>query len=387
MLDPSRAARQSTTHFTIDTDFPGGNAAIESVNDNEAKLRPDLRDTVGNWFYWCFRVRSAAGRKLSFHFTEHSPIGVRGPAVSRDGGQTWHWLGRDAADDSHFSYAFADDADEVYFSMGMTYTQAHLDRYIERFAGSPFLRRDNLCHSRAGRPVERLRLGGSEDASRRHILITARHHACEMMCSYAVEGLIAAALADDSIGHWFRDHADVMIVPFMDTDGVEEGDQGKNRSPYDHNRDYSGESIYRETAALRRVVPKWLGDASLVQLDLHCPWLRGGINEILYQVGRPDPRQWQRQQRFGQCLAAVRRGPIPYDPANDLPYGQGWNAPANYQQGSNCTDWGGSLPHCDLASTIELPYANASGVEVNQSSARAFGDDLARGLHAFMTST
>ncbi len=388
MLDSSRAARHSSSvPYTIDTGFPGGNAIIESFDGDLVKLRPDLRDTVSGWFYWCFRVRGAAGRTLAFHFTQQDPIGARGPAISRDGGQTWQWLGREAADDSHFSYAFPVDADEVFFGMGMTYTLAHLDRFLEPFSGSPFLRRNLLCHSRAGRPVHALHLGRGDGADKRHILITARHHACEMMCSYAVEGIIAAALAEDSLGHWFQDHAAVMIVPFMDTDGVEQGDQGKHRSPYDHNRDYSGESIYHETAALRRVVPQWLNGAPLVQLDLHCPWLRGGINELFYQVGRPDPQQWRNQQRFGQCLAAGLRGPIPYDPTNDLPFGQGWNAPHSYQQGSNCTDWGGHLPHTALASTIELPYANAGGVEVNQSSARAFGQDLARGLHAFITST
>ena len=43
------------------------------------------------------------------------------------------------------------------------------------------------------------------------------------------------------------------LVPFVDKDGVEEGDQGKNRAPRDHNRDYAGASMYPETGALREL--------------------------------------------------------------------------------------------------------------------------------------
>jgi hypothetical protein len=371
--------------YIIDADFAGGNLIVERLDGDRVELRPDLRDTEGNWFYWCFRVRGAAGRTLSFRFTQQSPIGARGPAASFDGGRSWRWIGREAADDSSFSYTFPAGADEVRFGVGMTYTQAHLEAFLTPFDASVPLRREVLCHSRKGRPVERLRIGRPDKGpSPHHVLITARHHACEMMCSYAVEGILAAALGEDDIGRWFRDKVDLVIIPFVDQDGVEDGDQGKNRRPRDHNRDYDGQSVHPETGAIRQFVPAWLGEAPLVMLDLHCPWLRGGINELTYQVGQSDPRRWSRQQAFGQALASVRRGSVAYDPRNDLPFGQDWNNGASYQQGLSCAGWGARLPGIDLVSTLELPYANAGGTEVNQASARAFGVDLAHALKAFI---
>jgi hypothetical protein len=370
--------------YTIDADFAGGNIIVERIDGDRVELRPDLRDTEGGWFYWCFRVRGAAGRTISFRFTEQSPIGTRGPGISFDAGKTWRWLGREEGDDSHFTFAFPADADDVRFGLGMTYTQTHLDAFLHQLGPSDSLRREVLCHSRKDRPVERLRMRrAGNDTLPHHLLITARHHCCEMMCSYAVEGIIATALSADDPGRWFRDNVDLVVIPFVDKDGVEDGDQGKNRRPHDHNRDYDGQ-VYPETVAIRQYVPGWLGDASLVMLDLHCPWIRGRMNEMVYQVGRPDPTRWERQQAFGKVLTSVRRGSIAYHSRNDLPFGQAWNNGSNYNQGTSSTAWGALLPGVDLVTTFELPYATAEGTEVNQTSAKAFGVDLAHALKAYL---
>lgn len=44
-------------------------------------------------------------------------------------------------------------------------------------------------------------------------------------------------LTDEDDGRWFREHAEILVVPFSDRDGVEDGDQGKNHRPRDHGRD------------------------------------------------------------------------------------------------------------------------------------------------------
>ncbi|NLF86754.1 MAG: hypothetical protein GX571_11685, partial [Lentisphaerae bacterium] len=75
----------------IDCDFPGGNIIAERIEGDTLVLCPDMRDTAGSWFYWAFRLRGAAGRRLAIRFSAHTPVGMRGPALSRDGGLTWQW--------------------------------------------------------------------------------------------------------------------------------------------------------------------------------------------------------------------------------------------------------------------------------------------------------
>lgn len=368
--------------LAIDCDFPGGNIIVEKIDGDTVTLRPDLRDTAGDWFYWCFRVKGAAGKTVTFKFSTSKPVGVRGPAVSNNGMKSWKWAG--AAKQSEFTYSFPADAGEFYFGMGMTYTQAHLDAFLAGIGQSPHLRRELLCESKKGRKVERIHLGKLDGEPKHRIMLTARHHACEMMASYAMEGLIASMLADDETGKWFRENVEVLLVPFVDKDGVEDGDQGKNRKPRDHNRDYDGDSFHKETAALREFVPKWSGGKLIAAIDLHCPTLRGTGNEFIYQVGRENPEAWKEQVRFGQLLEKAQTGPLVYKQANDYPFGKGWNNAGNYKQGTSVGRWAITIEGVKLATTFEIPYANAEGKEVNPTSGRALGKDIARTIREYL---
>jgi len=105
--------------FTVDGKLPAGNVVVETIAGDTVRLRQDLRDTKGEWFYWAFRVKGAAGKTVRFVFTDKQsgggPVGVRGPVVSTDGGKTFAYPldGRSAKDG--FTYSFAADADEVFF--------------------------------------------------------------------------------------------------------------------------------------------------------------------------------------------------------------------------------------------------------------------------------
>ncbi|MBR4750312.1 MAG: hypothetical protein IK077_00975, partial [Thermoguttaceae bacterium] len=83
-VSPSQGAEPQ-----IDVDFPGANVVVDSISDDGlVKVRPDLRDTVGDWFYTAFRVKCAQGRTLTFEFDAPNRVGARGPAISSDGGET-----------------------------------------------------------------------------------------------------------------------------------------------------------------------------------------------------------------------------------------------------------------------------------------------------------
>ncbi len=370
--------------LAIDADFPGGNIVLERIEGDDVYLHQDLRDTSGDWFWWYFRVRGAAGRTLTFHFTKSNVIGVRGPAVSKNGDDSWTWLGREAVDDASFSYAFSEDVDDVRFCFAIPYVEANLSEFLGRHADDPNLDVRTLCHTRKGREVRRLHLGAFDRDPAHRVLITARHHCCESIASYALEGLIEATLADTDDGEWLREHVEFMMVPFVDRDGVEDGDQGKNRKPHDHNRDYEGKSIYPSVGALRQLAPQWSGGRLRVALDLHCPYIRGPHNEVIYMVGARSEAVWKQQQAFGEILEAACAGPLPYHASDNLPFGEGWNTEKNYTGGKSCSRWASELPGVRLASTIEIPYANVAGSPVTAESARAFGHDLARAIRRYL---
>jgi hypothetical protein len=370
--------------MVVDANYPGGNVVVERIEGDVVHLRPDLRDTEGWWFYWSFRVRGAEGRTLTFRFSGPNPIGVRGPAVSTDRGRTWSWLGAEGVQDASFKYAFPAGVEEVRFSFGIPYQEQNLKEFLAQYKGSPHVAVRELCKSEHGRSVERLHVGRLDGDVQYRVLVTARHHACEAMADYVMEGLLESALADSDDGYWFRRNVEVLAVPFMDKDGVEEGDQGKNRKPRDHNRDYIGKSIHPSVAALRTFVPNWSNGRLKAALDLHCPHIRGPHNEVIYIVGSEDERMWQQQREFGRLVETVQNGPLVYRATDNLPFGKAWNTGGNTGGNMSCGQWAGGLDGIRLAASFEFPYANAGGQAVTVDGARAFGRSLAKALRSYL---
>ncbi|MEX0777126.1 MAG: M14 family zinc carboxypeptidase [Phycisphaeraceae bacterium] len=372
----------------IDADVPAGNVILERIEGDDVYFRPDLRDTEGHWFYWHFRLRGGAGRSLTFHITSRDTLTEMGPAVSYDAGRTWRWLGPSCVGENWtFRFDCPADADDVLLSMGMTYTHAHWRAFTDRFTGDPRLHIAELCRSRRGRIVEQAVIGDPDIEPAYRLLLTARHHCCEAMASYALEGLLEAALSDDELGQWFGRNVRILAIPLVDPDGVEAGDQGKNRRPRDHNRDYDATPIYPETAAIRQLFPTWAQAGPTMAMDLHCPWIHSWWSQTIYTVGSSDPAVWEQQCRFSQLLESLRTGPLPYAASDNLPFGQRWNVASNSSQGLTCSRWARALPNMLLSTTLEVPYAIARQQEVNQQTARALGHDLARAIRAYLSQT
>ncbi|MCK5803637.1 MAG: hypothetical protein KAI66_12425, partial [Lentisphaeria bacterium] len=257
--------------------------------------------------------------------------------------------------------------------------------FVDSLSNTSAFSQHPLCTTAKGRDVEYLLVGCQKSEPLHRVAITCRHHCCEMMASYALEGLIHWVV--DGVGtesQWTRDNVQFFIVPFVDKDGVEEGDQGKGREPRDHGRDYEGESIYASTAAIRSFLPEWGGDRLRAGIDLHCPHISGPHNEVIYVVGSECPCIAREQRCFSEILESAGRGPLPFLATDFLPFGKAWNTEKNYLGGKGFSRWLGELPGVVFGAGMEIPYANAGGTEVNQESARCFGEDLGMALAIYL---
>ncbi len=366
----------------IDTNFPGGNLKVFGIDGNVIDVAPALRDTSSSWFFWAFRLSGAQGRRLTFHFISDRPVGVRGAAISRDR-FAWDWLEDDFTQDS-FSISVPADAEVIYLAFCPLYTEEHLDSFIGSLdAGA--LSREILTHSRKGREVEILKFGAPESSAKHNILITARHHACEAIANYVIEGIISFALSDTSReAALLRDNTAFSLIPFIDKDGVEDGDQGKNREPHDHGRDYNrDDQIYPETIACAKTIKDLINKFGHIDfiLDVHCPWIRDTGNESVYLVGKDTPDDPSLREQFGSFIEdSLSPASLPYKRSNDIPYGVSWNVNGNYTKGSSLGGWVGTLPEVKAATTLEVAYANADGTTVTPLSARELGKAIARAL-------
>lgn len=344
--------------FEIKKDFVGGNISVISQTESDVYLENELRDTNGDWFYWAFCVEGAQGKEINFHFGKHR-LGYFGPAVSHDL-KSWHWL--EECDGNSFRYSFGENESRVYFAHNLLY---HPERFI-LFAKERGLEVEELCKSRHGRSVPCISVGDGKE----RIILTSRHHACEATGSYVLEGVL-----DELIKSPIPDTR-IFCVPFVDYDGVIDGDQGKGRAPRDHNRDYADVSVYPETAAIREYADRYGCDFGF---DFHSPWHRGGENDNIFIV-RNRADMTERFDRFSELLEAeCGEDSMRYKKENDHPAATGWNQPS-----ANFSFTMHSRPECKLAFTLESAYFGAEENKVSAERLIALGRAFARALKKYI---
>lgn len=352
----------------IRKDYPGGNIKVNRIEGDAVYLEQELRDTGEWWFYWNFCACGMQGRKIRFVFENGEVLGSHGPCKSTDR-IDWTWAGAETLRGLDcFEYTFSETETEVYFAFSIPYQLADLERFIKKNR----LERNvsALAVSEKGRSVPVLRIGNAN--SDKHIYFTARHHACESTASYVLEGVMDALLNGKSgLAGKYLFH----VVPFVDLDGAEEGDQGKSRIPHDHYCDYSEKPIYnavRELCSYTEKFPPYL------YIDFHSPWKWG---DDIYMVNSPEPggaledhlgELWKEQ--IGKEAGTSREAAVTYDPRHNLKYGRGFNidgpdAPlsANYFRKRGAM----------LSVVIEFPYFGGE-VVYTQKNLRTLGGRLIR---------
>ena len=383
----------------IFADYPGGNVAnvrveVEDADAATVRLEQDLRDTIDWWFYWSVGVESAAARTVAFEFTNGEVVGPWGPAVSHDR-RSWSWLGAERAyGRDGFTYAF-EAGERVYFAFSLPYLRDRFDRFLADYDGDDRFKATTLTTSEQGRAVPLLELG--EPSASETIMFTCRSHACESTASYVLDGLLRELLDGDAD---LLERYAVHVVPFVDLDGVQRGDQGKHRLPHDHNRDYlpngnelSGDvgPIYRSTAAILERVESMAADL-VAGIDFHCPykWEPSGrgpeelahTNEEPF-FNRPPGAVGERVASLAERLETVTRrdsgeATITYEAANDQRVAElSWTYPTT-PSATNFFRTAGA----DLAATCEFPYFGTARNRVTAASSLQFGRHLARALDA-----
>jgi hypothetical protein len=243
------------------------------------------------------------------------------------------------------------------------------------------VQRTVLTHSDKGREVELLTLC-SQRGTYVVLPIVARSHACEAMANYVIEGIVEYWLnSDEPTASFLREHVDLQIVPFLDKDGVEDGEQGKLRAPHDHNRDYMTDPLYASTRALMQLIQQTHAEGRNVvtSMDIHCPWIRDGINEELATVGIPQP--WQRElEHFMALLEQSQTGVLKFSARNCTPHGHEWNQGTSHTFNRFMRD---NFPQSQ-SWAFEIPYAQAGGQTMSEAGARAFGSDVARATSLYI---
>ena len=352
---------------TIKTDFPGGNAKITKIEGGTVVVEPDLRGD-NSWFYWYFEATAKKPGRVTFITPEmvinfkNGAIGNQGPAMCTDQGQTWNWAGKDIVKDNTFSHDFQKAGEAVRFAVTIPYLESDLKNFLKRQADNSHLKQSVLTKSREGRAVELLQIG-EKGTSKKPVLITARHHAAETIASHVLEGFLEEAISESDEAKEFRTRYVLFAVPFVDKDGVEKGDQGKNRKPHDHNRDYGENSIYPEVQAIKKLDAE---QQFRFALDFHCPTLVMPDHQVMYFVGAKHHPAYNTENvaEFAKCIKQGLPKTAPVGPLNWL---RDENDPS-----PKSSRYFGFKERMIMAATLEIPFA-PPGKEMDPKRLREYG--------------
>ena len=376
VLVAASAALPAFGGIGICTDYPGANVKVLGIDETNGIIRimPDFRDTRGKWFRFDFVLTGAAGRKLHFQFPDdkYNYLSTLGPAISSDKGATWRWLNADGTRHepaNAFDYTFAADENETRFAVSIPYQQSDWEKFTAKWKNRPDVKFDVLCKSQSGkRDTELLRLP-CRGMAKWLFAFTARHHASETTGNAVMEGAIEEVLSGSAEGEWLRENADCVFVPFMDKDGVEEGDQGKNRRPHDHNRDYI-EGRYTSVRALRELLVSESNGKQIVFFDLHAPGVRSTaktkVHDHVFTFDSFMPEKCARMNAFRQYwVEAQKGGALAYDGKRDSLKGAKGRKEyeANKKKGlMTSRQWVQDLPNCWMSICGEFGYSLCGGV-------------------------
>lgn len=357
--------------ISITKDFAGGNIKVVKITDDDVYLSQEIRDTSVWWFYWNFRITVGSPKKLTFHFEDGEVIGYFGPAINDGSG--WHFDKNTFINHTSFCYDFLS-AGIYQFAFSIPYQVEDFDKFYPSI--SNYANRHTAVKTFRGRDQFYINFGNQK--SDKIILLTCRHHACESMAEFCLEGLIDELTASSNV---ITENYRIYCFPFIDLDGVEDGDQGKERQPHDHNRDYIDKPIYPTTRFIKKLTNK---KSLHYAFDFHCPYKWYGVHDQMSLVEAEAPycnaqkgfsRYFEIQNHSDNCT-------IEYLQSNNVVYGTEWNNGNPRSFTRFCNENGAKL-----AFSFEVPYFGARKKPYMPQELREFGHSFAKAVIKYYKDT
>lgn len=248
-------------------DFPAAShsqCVVDGEREFTVLVTPEHAPPINPSPWYAFRYTSAGSGALTVHLTYLGAKHRYAPKLERDGMLSEVPV---TVSDDRRSATVNLPAGAGIVSAQPIVAARHYAAFAQRLAREAGGERIELGRSHDRRPIEALRLG--EGSAPRLIVILGRQHPPEVTGTYALEAFVeelAQLLHGDPA---LRRRYQVLAVPLLNPDGVENGHWRANRGGVDLNRDW-GPFTQPETKAVRQ----WLADHAvqatpIAMIDFH----------------------------------------------------------------------------------------------------------------------
>lgn len=243
---------------------PGGGFVLDILPEHEP-INPSP--------WYAFRVDPVKTGQLSI--TLHYPTAKHryAPKMSTDG---MHWANvpeteTELVDEQHFVLHLPVTANRSFLVAAQPlFPAARHDAWIHKMAREHGLALQEIGSSMAGHPLYSLihRAGPGKP----WVVIVGRQHPPETTGADALMPFVETLLADTKLAKDFRANYNLLLIPMINPDGVDEGHWRLNNGNVDLNRDW-GPFTQAETKAVHKSIDTTLGKSELVLfLDFHSTW-------------------------------------------------------------------------------------------------------------------
>lgn len=338
-LAGASAAEKPAAEVRVRTDFDGGSARVESIDQAARVIRfmPGGDPERGWPCWWSLRVEGVPkGEKVTLELggsdrpARNNGVNTGKPlapawampgraALSTDGA-TWRQTEPGHRDGARMRYEITGTGEPLWIAWGPSFTPRDTESLLaEAERALPAAKSFELARSREGRPVRGLRVTEAA-ADAPAVWIEARQHAWESGGSWVARGFAEWLTSADDGAVWLRKHAEVFVVPIMDVDNVATGNGGKEENPRDHNRDWSEQPFFPEVAAAQKRLMSFIEAKRMaVFVDLHNP----GPSDARPFFFTSDPEVLgetakQNMANFLALAAATINGPLSVEPTARL---------------------------------------------------------------------
>ena len=278
---------QDRQHFTFNSgdlifsnQFLSGRLnRIYQVNDSSFSVFIDPENRPINHSPWyAFKIWSKEAMNvyvsLDFYPNKHRYQ----PKTSRDGISWENFQGITLNRDSTVSFfKFPVNSDTLTVSAQEIMSSATSNKWVDSLAELPFINQQVIGQSLMGKPI--MALNTTESNGKKMVIVVSRQHPPEVTGYMAMQEFVQTLTSSSELARKFRENYELIIIPMMNPDGVDEGNWRHNVAGVDLNRDWE---FFKqpETRAVRDFILKKLSDQEAkvyFAFDFHSTW-----NDILY---------------------------------------------------------------------------------------------------------
>lgn len=127
--------------------------------------------------------------------------------------------------------------DTVWISAQELITSQYYARWENKIATLPFVEKRNIDASAEGRPIDELFISGNESV-KKFVVFIGRQHPPEVTGFFALKTFVETLTGETESAKEFRKKYNILVIPLVNPDGVDNGHWRHNINGIDLNRDW-----------------------------------------------------------------------------------------------------------------------------------------------------